>query len=250
MSNLSKFDPSFGASNTRYLIDGNDTITGYLKCDGAILSQATYSSLFAKVGLIQDGNVFKTWTRRTPGTVSVIRALTYADGLYVYGGDGGVLGTSTDAITWTIRTPGTTTFILALTYADGLYVYVGTSGVLGTSTNAITWTLRTSGTVNQINALTYADGLYVYGGNFGAIVTSTDAITWTIRTSNTTSSIRALTYADGLYVYGGDGGVLGIADSYLYNSATEFVLPGSEQINQFINTANLQYSPAYYIKSD
>jgi hypothetical protein len=27
------------------------TTTGYLKCDGAIVSQATYSSLFAKVGL-------------------------------------------------------------------------------------------------------------------------------------------------------------------------------------------------------
>jgi hypothetical protein len=152
MSNLSKFDPSFGASNTRYLIDGNDTITGYLKCDGSILSQTTYSSLFAKVGLIVNG--LNTWTIRTPGTISFIRALTYSatDGLYVYGGDGGVLGTSTDAITWTRRTPGTISIIYALIYSatDGLYVYAGDGGTLGTSTNAITWTRRTPGTVSFI----------------------------------------------------------------------------------------------------
>jgi hypothetical protein len=86
--------------------------SGWLEADGSIVSQATYPTLFSQVGLIQDG--FNTWTRRTPGTISTIRALTYSatDGLYVYAGDGGTLGTSTDAITWTVRTPGTVTFIL------------------------------------------------------------------------------------------------------------------------------------------
>jgi hypothetical protein len=92
------------------------------------------------------------------------------------------------------------------------------------------------------------DGLYVYGGNGGVLGTSTDAITWTRRTPGTTSSIRALTYDNGLYVYGGVGGVLGTAVAYSYNTATEFALPGLEQINQLIGLAAT--TPSYYIKSD
>jgi hypothetical protein len=53
--------------------------------------------------------------------------------LYIYGGGGGTLGTSTDAVTWTIRTPGTISTIRALTYGNGLYVYAGDGGVLGTA---------------------------------------------------------------------------------------------------------------------
>jgi len=88
------------------------------------------------------------------GTATIIRALTYGNGLYVYAGNSGVLATSTDAITWTARTSGTASAIYALTYGNGLYVYAGTGGVLATSTDAITWDARTSGTTSNIATLT------------------------------------------------------------------------------------------------
>jgi len=148
------------------------------------------------------------WTFVLPvGTASTINALTYGNNLYVYGGTGGVLATSTDAITWTARTSGTASAIRSVIYGDDLYVYAGDGGVLATSTNAITWTARTSGTASAILALTYGNNLYVYGGLDGVLATSTDAITWTARTSNTVSTINALTYGD-KYVY---GGIIGIA---------------------------------------
>jgi hypothetical protein len=105
--------------------------SGYLECDGSIVSQATYPDLFNQLGLFPDG--VATWTARTSGTASSIVALTYGNNLYVYAGLGGVLATSTNAITWTARTSGTTNVIQALIYADNLYVYAGNGGVLATA---------------------------------------------------------------------------------------------------------------------
>jgi hypothetical protein len=177
----------------------------WLRCDGSIVLQATYSTLFSRLGRIQD---LPAWTTRVTATGTTIRALTYSGTLYVNAGNDGVLATSTNAITWTARTSGTASVINALTYGDNLYVYAGDGGALATSTNAITWTARTSGTSSTIFTLTYGDNLYVYGGAGGVLATSTDAITWTARTSGTSSTIRALTYGDNLYVYAGNGGVL------------------------------------------
>ena len=155
-----------GATTTTY--PGSD----WLLCDGSILTQTTYSTLFNTIGLIADGVI--TWTARTSGTASTINALTYGNNLYVYAGDGGVLRTSTDAITWTARTSGTASAILALTYGNNLYVYAGAGGVLRTSTDAITWTARTSGTASTIRALTYGNNLYVYAGDGGSLGTAAE----------------------------------------------------------------------------
>jgi hypothetical protein len=60
MSSLSKFNPHFTSGQQRYLINGSNSITGYLKCDGSIVSQSTYPALYAQVGLIKNG--VYTWT--------------------------------------------------------------------------------------------------------------------------------------------------------------------------------------------
>lgn len=143
------------------------------------------------------------WTTRTSGTTELIDSLIYNNNLYVYAGSGGALATSTDAINWTARTSGTSSYIITLTYGNGVYVYAGVNGVMGSSTDAINWTSRTSGTSSTINALTYGNGLYVYAGNGGVVGSSTDAINWTVRSSGTTSTIYALTYGNGIYVYAG-----------------------------------------------
>jgi hypothetical protein len=170
----------------------------WLLADGSVVSQATYPSLFKKVGF--RSSAFGAWTAQTSGTTSGIFALTYGNNLYVYAGEGGVLATSTNATTWTARTSGTTSFIAALTYGNGVYVYAGYGGVLATSTDAITWTARTSGTTSDISSLTYGNGIFMYGGAGGVLATSTDAITWTARTSGTTNVINGLTYGNGLFV--------------------------------------------------
>jgi hypothetical protein len=156
-------------------------------------------------GAISSGD----WVTRTSGTVSTLYATTYGNGVFIYSGLGGVLGSSTNAANWSLRTSGSVGVLYALTYGNSIYVYGGSSGVLGSSINSSDWTLRTSGTVSPINALTYGNGIYVYAGNGGVLGSSVNATNWTLRTSGTVSILFALTYGNGIYVYAGNGGVLG-----------------------------------------
>lgn len=187
--------------------NGDSYISPYwLKCDGSTYSQATYPTLFNRLGLLNPpGSV---WTQRTSQTGGNINALTYGT-VFVYAGTNNgvnaVLGTSTDGITWTGRNPGTIALQLqCLTFGNALYVYGGVTGALGTSTDAITWVARTSGTSTQINALTYGT-VYVYAGAGGVISSSTDAITWTARPSGTLNTLNALSYGNSVYIASGVG---------------------------------------------
>lgn len=152
---------------------------------------------------------FNTWTtRNAQTTTTTLNTALFANSIYVIGGNGGVIRSSTDGITWTSRTSGTSSDINVLTYGT-VYVLATNGGGISTSTDIITWNARTSNTSSSINALTFGT-LYVYAGNGGVLYSSTDATTWDVRTSGTTSTIRCLTYSSalGLYAYCGNGGAL------------------------------------------
>ena len=224
MSNQSRFTPAFTAGQQRFHVNNTNTITGYVKCDGSVVAQATYPSLYSAIGLIPDSNVLTTWTVgsspfNVPLTVTygagvflaaggtngaatstdgvtwtsrnpnfspaqAIYGSDFGGGIFIIGGDAGGIATSTDGITWTIRTSGTTSAIEAVAYGNSLYVFGGAGGILKTSTNAITWTTRTPGTTQQINEVKYLNSQWVYVGNNNTLATSTDAITWTRRSAN------------------------------------------------------------------
>jgi len=156
---------------------------------GSIISQSDYPIAFQEIGLIDD--LLDIWTSGISDAAATIYSLTYGDGLYVYGGSNGVLGTSTDGITWTARTSGVAEPINALTYGNGLYIYGGNNGVLGTSADGIIWETRTSGVTPAIYALIYGDGQYIFAA---------------------ASSIR---YSPG----------------FSYNTETEFLLPTTVKIS-------------------
>lgn len=195
-----------------YFVEGTTIPSGYLKCDGSVVSQTTYSNLYAKIGLYADGIYLNTMTARTSGTTSSLYAVATTGGnLFVYVGDNRAAATSTNGTTWTARTIGVglTDDFRALTYGGSVFVAATNVGTMATSTNGVTWTVRTSGTTTSINALIYnGSNLYVYGANGGGLSTSTNAITWTARTSGTTSNILCLTYGNGTFVYGGALGAL------------------------------------------
>jgi len=134
-------------------------------------------------------------------------ALAYGNNLFIAGGYGGTLITSTDAITWDTRNSQTSADLQCAAYdsGDNIYALGGGAGYLRTSTDGITWTSRTVPFAgNDVRALTYGNGILVAGGNAGYLATSTDGVTWTARTSNFgTSGIRALTFGNNLYVAGG-----------------------------------------------
>ena len=159
--------------------DSYATAAGWLKCDGSIISQSTYSTLFSRMGLINGGGT--VWTNRTSGTTSGIQSITFGNSLYVFGGNSGVLGSSTDAITWTAQNNGGTNPITTMAFGNSLYVSGGSNGVIFTSTDAVTWTQRLNANTNTIQTITYSGSLFVSGGNVGALSTSTDGVSWYTR---------------------------------------------------------------------
>jgi len=183
----------------------------WLKTDGSILSQATYSTLFSRVGLINSGGT--VWAVRTSPTTTTINAVAGGPSSYVFGAAGTAnMGTSTDSITWTKIYPPTTTQLRSIIYAGGQFVGVGDGGVVVTSTDGILFDTRTpslaSGTGNNGNLLIYSGTKYVSGGATGQICTSTDGSVWTGRNSQTTSTILSILFASSLYVHAGVGGEL------------------------------------------
>jgi len=85
-----------------------------------------------------------TWTIITTGTSApggqVKTALTYANGLWIFGGLNGGLVTSADLVSFTSRTSqfGTDVVASAL-YANGTWLIVGSGGKTSTSTDGATW---------------------------------------------------------------------------------------------------------------
>lgn len=152
------------------------------------------------------------WTERTSPTSDFILTLRYLNGLYIYAGSSGALGTSTDGITWTSRTSGTASSILSLTYGSGVYVYSDTGGAVGTSTNAINWT-RSTGVFTHIynSRLAFGNSTFVLQYNGPYNLTSTNASNWSAGgITFTTSTFYSSLYVEstGVNLFGGDGGVL------------------------------------------
>jgi hypothetical protein len=174
----------------------------WLACNGQAISQASYPTLYSRIGLIPN-TVNTTWTSRTSGTSSSIRAIIYGNNTWVRAGAGGSVGTSTDAITWTSRTSGVITAIYGLGYGNGVFVRVGQNGDIGSSTDGITWTSRTSWTGRDLFTVTYGNLGFVATGSQGVAGYSTDGVTWT-GISNFAGTIYNLyvTHANGIYMAG------------------------------------------------
>jgi hypothetical protein len=137
----------------------DDPGAGWLECNGQVVSQSTYSDLYAKVGLIADALhtdavTFSNTAEQNTGFYSV----AYGNSTWVAGCDdpsstNNLNFTSTDGVTWTTRSFGWvagSNYISNLVYTDK---FVGAMNVSSTalsnslyfvtSTDGITWTQRT-----------------------------------------------------------------------------------------------------------
>ena len=153
-----------------------------------------------------------SWVTRTSNFGStIVRAIAFANGVWVAGSYQGQLRTSTDAITWTTRTSNFgTTDITSVAFGGGVWVAGGYRGELRTSTDAVTWVTRTSNfqTFQAINGLTHGNGRWVAGGWYGGEMrTSTDAVTWVTQNSNFGSTgISDIAFGDNTWVAVGYSG--------------------------------------------
>ena len=188
----------------------------YIKLDGSIVNSTVYKrginktfySKFLK-SLRQFPNSL-IWTTQTSnfGSSSINR-VAYGNNLWVAGGSGGQIRTSTDGVTWVTRTSNFgSTFINSVAYGNNLWVAVGDTGQIRTSTDGVTWATQTSNFGStSVLSVAYGNNLWVVGGSAAQMRTSTDGVTWVTRTPTSgTPSIQSLAYGNGLWVFGASDG--------------------------------------------
>lgn len=191
----------------------------YLKLDGSVVSQSTYSDLFAETGLIEDLNFLTaTWiTTSLPAGQDSNTFVSDKTSFFVSAGIGdNRIKTSTNLINWTDRVTVTAEWYTAA-YDNNSFVVAGvfstasTSPAIYTSTNAINWTARSA--PNSLSAafvrptyLAYGDNTWIIapGTSTNNVRTSTDSITWTTSTSISSidfrGSITGLNYVNNRFV--------------------------------------------------
>ncbi len=212
--------PATGASpgSLQYFAtDGGTSISGWLPCDGSIVSQATYPDLFAQMGLINGPNTI--WTSTDLDTQMTITALSHANSTYFAFGPANYpykLWSSTDAATWTPRSvPSTATQNAAFTgvaFGESLYVF-GNQGGFVTSTDLVTFTTTTIpgyGSGSATAGVAYGNGMFVSGGANGLLFTSTDGLTWAfVPTPNSSNgTIQSVKFINSIFVLVGSAGTL------------------------------------------
>jgi hypothetical protein len=112
--------------------------------------------------------------------------------LWVYGGVGGLIKTSTDALTWVTRdSKFDANEVRSVKFANGLWVAVGINATLRTSTDAINWATQSTQMVatSSLRGVAFGNGLWVAGGNAGALITSVN-LTDTRFLVDTASNLR------------------------------------------------------------
>lgn len=136
-------------------------------------------------------------------------SVAYGNGIFVVGGEGGYVTTSTDeGTTWStpkqLVTTGSWSNVI---YANGSFMMLNFhNGKLATSTDGITWTTRDTYSLEYWRGLAYGNGIYVaVGPSGGTIMTSTDGETWTKRTVGSVIW-KDIAYGNGKFIIISDGG--------------------------------------------
>lgn len=209
----------------------------WLLCNGATYSQATYTTLYANIGLItntQGGGA--TWATVTSPTSSAITSGCYGGGLYLIAGASGLLYSSSNATTWTAQTSGTTKTIHAICYGGGNYVWCGpTTTASGYSTDAVTWTA--SFNTDTCFSLAYGASIFLMGGTSGEFFTSTNGASWTDQGAvfSSIATIYSISYGNSVFVATtAFGGIATSTNGIAFTTKTPIL--GSNFANLFGNT--------------
>lgn len=177
-------------------------VSGAIKVtNGLTTREVTSSSSFTVTTSGGGGGSTATWTQRSSGTSYILNTVAYGNSIFVAGGNGNTITTSTDGITWTSRSsassalPDANYFAvnnIAWSSALNLFVAVGdrvgTSGtpLLATSPDGVTWTRRAW--TNDLNVANLwdiaADSTRVTVVGEKTILVSTDGSTWSSQTIN------------------------------------------------------------------
>jgi hypothetical protein len=183
-----------------------DELDGFV-LTGKTYLQSQYPELFARLGLVGVSDVFRVPSE----TNQTINALEFGDQLYVYAGNSGSMGTSSDGLSWTPIFNTTNLNITSLIY-DGNQTWVrglsnGNIQSIESSflTTGVTWQARVSNLSNNITSLIYnsqAPVFFVAADSTGQISSTTIIATAFSRNTidDTRSSVFQIIYGAGIYL--------------------------------------------------
>lgn len=180
-----------------------------------------------------------TWTARTSPFPSgtTINFVKFAAGVFVMGGSGGQIATSTDGRTWTIRVSGFGSSAIncigygRITFSVSGFVIAGNDGKVAYATDPTgTWTLVSTGTANEIVDVTTSgtSTTWFFGGSNlgGTLVLSGD----NLANSATRSLLGTSLGPSGLAFH--SGAVFGVISAPV-DKAYLFGIPGHDPSTRF-----------------
>ncbi|WP_419871689.1 InlB B-repeat-containing protein [Candidatus Pristimantibacillus sp. PTI5] len=205
----------------------------------------------------QDAVEGLTWTSKSSGASTALRAAAYGNGNFVAVGTppmpftgnngpmqaGDVYRSSPNGETWTTNTTNISHELRGVTYGSNGFVGVGyfrdyyygqqkDYGQIATSSNGVNWNVRSYGTGNALFGVAYGSGVYVavgatYDIDFNAtpvILTSTNGLSWTQRYSQGSGTLNAITYGNDRFVAVGSlGTILTSTDGVAWSAGTSTI---------------------------
>ena len=160
------------------------------------------------------------WERRNVGIAynSNVLATFYANGVWLIGGENGLVSRSVDGITWANYYSTTTSNVQDFAYGANTYVYVTDGGVVATSSDGVSWTKQDATVrwgvhgIDSILSVTYSEGLakFVACTARGMILISDTGVGWDLIDPGLMGDGKILTIAatewhgKSLLVAGGD----------------------------------------------
>lgn len=149
------------------------------------------------------------WVAANSPSTNDLQAVALRNGLWVVGGAGGTVLTSSDGTNWAAQSSGSTAFLSGAAVLNNLLLLTGDRGTILTSGDGTNWAAQASGTTNWIYRVRSVNGRLVAVGEGGLILTSTNGTNWTSLASGTTRLLNAVDYlGDSYYAVGVQGTVL------------------------------------------
>jgi hypothetical protein len=182
---------------------------GFLECNGAAVSQATYPDLYTAIGHEYGQEPAWTLTTSSGSTISgATQSIAYGNGMWMmFATSSATYYISTDnGLTWSTQTHPYTG-IVAVTYGNGLWVTVGATSIY-TSTTGLTssWTSRTSGVASSLYAVKWNGTEFIAAGGHASTIyftRSTNGTSWTAGTGS--GYCDGLLWFNSLWIYAGGG---------------------------------------------
>jgi uncharacterized delta-60 repeat protein len=150
------------------------------------------------------------WRAPLPQGASLV-TVNYQNGVFLAGGEGGTILSSTDGLTWAVQRVPAIRNLYGFAYGQGLHVAIGYYGSLFTSSDLVTWTPRESQVGitdnSSFSSIAFGGGRFVAVGRASTITTSTDGVNWTRGTPpRAPEYLASVTYGTGKFVAIGEAG--------------------------------------------